>query len=109
MENQNQTVIEPFFYIETCVNCHTHQWCTRHKSETYANYAQKVSARIQEVIPGVKVLTNCFFEQYIDQNAHVMIQGGNARQIVGHQNLYDIGVRALNTGQEVNDYLWGQY
>ena len=45
MEYQT-TVIEPFFYIETCVNCETHQWCTRHKSEVYAANAQKVASRI---------------------------------------------------------------
>ena len=59
MEDQ-KTVIEPFFYIETCVNCHTHQWCTRHKSEVYSSYAQKVTARINEIAPGVAVHTNTF-------------------------------------------------
>ena len=46
--------------IEYCFDCQTHQWCTRHKSEMYLDYATKMQSAIEAKLGAGSVLMNKF-------------------------------------------------
>lgn len=45
-------------YIEFCVKCEQHQWCTQHNSAKYLNYFNQCKAELQRFRAGLRVLAN---------------------------------------------------
>lgn len=45
-KNAGKTII----YIQTCYNCQTHQWCTKHKEEKYQEYKTKIETACISVL-----------------------------------------------------------
>lgn len=45
-------------YLEYCVNCESHQWCTNHKSDKYKNYVAQVKSAINSQIPECTIIEN---------------------------------------------------
>jgi selT/selW/selH-like putative selenoprotein len=49
----------PYFEIEHCVNCHRHQWCTRHNEGRYHQYHAEFEAAIRSAFgDGIEVKKN---------------------------------------------------
>lgn len=46
------------FVIESCKDCKSHQWNTRHDEAQYNQYSTEVAAKLQELIPGCVVNIN---------------------------------------------------
>ena len=51
-------MLQPHFIIEHCFDCASHQWCTRHKTEVYLDYANKLKTALQA--KSCKVVLNQF-------------------------------------------------
>ena len=49
---------KPIFVIEHCVDCHTHNWNTRHDEAKYKGYATDLAARIKEQVPDATIVFN---------------------------------------------------
>ena len=45
-------------YIEFCVRCEQHQWCTKHSSDKYQGYFNSCKNELQRFKPGLRVLAN---------------------------------------------------
>jgi len=45
-------------YVEFCVKCEQHQWCTQHSSTKYLNYFTQCKTELQRFRPGLRVLAN---------------------------------------------------
>lgn len=45
-------------YIEYCINCESHQWCTNHKSDKYLGYLNQVKRAINETVPECYIIEN---------------------------------------------------
>ena len=46
------------FVIESCTNCASHQWNTRHVEATYQQFCNDVTSKLKELIPGCEVYVN---------------------------------------------------
>ena len=44
--------------MEHCINCHLHQWCSRHNEEKYQEFFIKVSAKAKAVFKNVTISQN---------------------------------------------------
>ena len=53
LETENEVV-----YVEHCVNCSSHNWCTNHDEEKYKDYFAKCQTSIQNVCPEIIVKSN---------------------------------------------------
>lgn len=51
-----QNRIVPFFQILHCINCHTHQWCTRHVESQYKEKAKALEMAIRGALQGKQAL-----------------------------------------------------
>jgi hypothetical protein len=45
-------------YIEYCINCESHQWCTNHKLGKYMDYVNLVKSAINREIPESRIIEN---------------------------------------------------
>lgn len=45
-------------YIEFCVKCEQHQWCTQHSAAKYLTYFTQCKTELQRFRPGLRVLAN---------------------------------------------------
>ena len=45
-------------YVEFCINCKHHNWCTRHKEEKYLEYFNKLKMKIMQTAPQVITYPN---------------------------------------------------
>ena len=48
---EQETPMMPYITVVRCVNCHTHQWCTRHIEQEYRNKLEAIRNAIEEVLP----------------------------------------------------------
>jgi hypothetical protein len=44
---------ETTVFIEYCVGCDSHNWCTRHNEQRYATYFTQLKAEIEKENPDV--------------------------------------------------------
>ena len=49
---------KPVFVIEHCLDCHLHQWNSRHDVNKYISFSNNLSNAIKEHIPNATVLIN---------------------------------------------------
>ena len=60
-------MLGPHFIIVHCFDCSTHQWYTRHKSEVYLDYANKLKSALEA--KSCKVVLNQFDSRLCDDQA----------------------------------------
>lgn len=53
LETENEVV-----YVEHCVNCSSHNWCTNHDEEKYKDYFTKFQNSVQNIRPDISVKSN---------------------------------------------------
>jgi len=47
MSSKEDTIV----YIEHCINCNTHAWCTNHNESKYSSYGLKVKDAVEKNYP----------------------------------------------------------
>ena len=55
-----------FVYIEHCVDCEGHQWCTFHKSDEYKQYLEEVRLEVKRQIPNVVIIDNALPQEILN-------------------------------------------
>jgi len=63
--NQDSADSELVFVIETCQNCKSHTWNTRHDESKYLEYFNRVSQAIVERIPSAVTMRNQIPKAYL--------------------------------------------
>ena len=51
--------------IECCVDCHLHNWCSRHNEDKYHEFYERIETKAKSIFPRVNITKNLPPAHYI--------------------------------------------